>query len=50
MHFSIRLADGQNTFAMGKVKCIVELGPIKSALTFHVLQCDIPCVLEIPFL
>ena len=49
-HFSVRLADGQEVSAVGKVKCFVDLGPMKTALTIHVLQCDIPCVLGIPFL
>ena len=35
---------------MGKVKCFMDLGPIKTALTFRVLQYNIPCVLGIPFL
>ena len=48
--FGVHLADGQEVPAVGKVKCFVDLGPMKTALTFHVLQCDIPCVLGIPFL
>ena len=35
---------------MGKVKYFVDLVPMKTALTFHVLQYDIPCVLRILFL
>jgi len=49
-HFDVRLADGQEVPAIGKIRCLVDLGPMKTALTFHVLQCDIPCVLGIPFL
>ena len=48
--FSVHLADGQEVSAVGKVKCFVDLGPINTALTIHVLQCDIPCVLGISFL
>ena len=48
--FSIYLADRQEVSAVGKIKCFVDLGPMKTALTFHVLQCDILCVLVIPFL
>ena len=44
-HFSVCLADRQEVSAVGKVKCFVNLGPMKTALTFHVLQCDIPCVI-----
>ena len=49
-HFSIYLADEQEVSAVGKVKCFVDLGPMKTALAFHVLQCDFPCVLGILFL
>ena len=35
---------------MGKLKCFVDLGPIKTVLTFHMLQCDFLCVLGILFL
>ena len=49
-YFSIYLADRQEVSAVEKVKCFVDLGPMKTTLTFHVLQCDIPCVLGIPFL
>ena len=49
-HFSIYLADKQEVSAVGKVKCFVYLGPMRTVLTFHVLQCDISCVLVIPFL
>ena len=49
-HFGIHLADGQEVSSVGKVKCLVDLGPMKTALTFHVLQYDIPCVLGILFL
>ena len=49
-HFSIHLVDKQEVSAVGKVKCFVDLGPMKSAITFHVLQCDIPCISGIPFL
>ena len=33
-----------------KLSAFVDLGPMKTTLTFHVLQCDIPCVLGILFL
>ena len=34
---------------LGKFICFVDLGPMKIALTFYVLDCNIPCVLGIPF-
>ena len=49
-HFSVCLANRQEVSAEEKVKCFVDLGPMKTVLTFHMLQCDIPCVLGIPFL
>ena len=49
-YFSIHLSDEQKVSDEGKVKCFVDLGPMKTTLTFHVLQCDILCVLGIPFL
>ena len=49
-HLSVYLADGQEVSAVGKLKCSVDLGPIKTGLTFHLQQCDIPCVLRTPFL
>ena len=48
--FGVRLADGQEIQAIGKFRCFVDLGPMKTALDFHVLECDVPCVLGIPFL
>ena len=44
------LADGLEVPAVGKVCCFVDLGPMKTALTFYVLDCNVPCVLGIPFL
>ena len=49
-HFSVHLADRQKVSAVGKIKGFVDLSLMKTSLTFHVLQCDIPCVLGIPFL
>ena len=49
-HFSVYLADEQEVSSVGKVKCFVDLGPMKTALSFYVLRCDILCVLRIPFL
>ena len=49
-HFSVYLADEQEISAVGKVKCFVDLGPIKTALTFHMIQCNILCILGILFL
>ena len=49
-HFSVYLVDVQEVPTVGKVKCFVDLGPMKTALTFYMLQCDIPCVLGIEFL
>ena len=48
-HFSVYLAFGQEVTAVRKFKCFVDLDPIKTALAFYVLQCDIPRVLGIPF-
>ena len=48
--FGVRLADGLEVPAVGKVHCFVDLGPMKTALTFYVLDCNVPCVLGIPFL
>ena len=48
--FSVQLADGQEVPAVGKLHCLVDLGPMKTALTFYVLDCNIPCVLGLPFL
>ena len=48
--FGVWLADGLEVPAVSKVRCFVDLGPIKTALTFYVLDCNIPCVLGIPFL
>ena len=33
-HFSVYLVDGQEVSAVGKAKCFVDLGPMKTALTF----------------
>ena len=49
-HFYVYLADRQEVSAVIKVKFFVDLGPMKTALTFHVLECDIPCISEIQFL
>ena len=43
-HFSVYLADEKKVSAMGKVKHFVDLGPMKTALIFYVLQYDIPCI------
>ena len=43
--FSVLLADGQEVSAVGKLRCLVYLGPIKTVLTFHVLYCNVPCIL-----
>ena len=49
-HFSVCLVDRQEVSAVENVKCFVYLGHMKTALiTFHMLQCDIPCVLGILF-
>ena len=44
------LADGLEVPEVGKVRCFVYLGPMKTALTFYMLDCNVPCVLGIPFL
>ena len=48
--FGVRLADGLDVLAVGKVRCFVNLRPMKTALTFCVLDCNVPCVPGIPFL
>ena len=48
--FGVWLADGLEVPAVGKVRCFVDLGQMKTALTFYVLDCNVPCVLGIPFL
>ena len=48
--FEVQLADGLDVPAFGKVHCFVDLGSMKTALTFCVLDCNLPCVLGIPFL
>ena len=48
--FRVWLADGLEVPAVGKVRCFVDLGPIKTVLTFYILDCNILCVLCIPFL
>ena len=48
--FSVRLADGQEVPVVAKLRCFVDLGPMKTALTFYILDCSVPCVLGLPFL
>ena len=48
--FGLWLADRLEVPTVGKVCCFIDLGPMKIALTFYVLDCNIPCVLGIPFL
>ena len=48
--FSVQLADGQEVPAVGKLCCLVDLGPMKTVLTFYILDCNVPCVLGLPFL
>ena len=48
--FSIQMADGQAVLAVGKLFCLVDLGPMKTALTLYGLNCNIPCILGLPFL
>ena len=47
---SFQLADGQEIPAISKLYCFVDLVPMKTALTFHVLDCNIPCILGLTFL
>ena len=47
--FRIWLADRLEVCAIGKACCFVDLGPMKTAITFYVLDCNVPCVLGIPF-
>ena len=48
--FGVQLADRLEVLAVGKMYCFVNLGPMKTSLTFYVLNYNIPCVLGIPFL
>ena len=48
--FGVWLADGLEVPAVGKVRCFVDLGPMKTAQTFYMLDWNVPCVLGIPFL
>ena len=48
--FSVQLADGQEVPAGGKLYCLVDLGPMKTVLTFYILDCNVPCVLGLYFL
>ena len=44
------MADRLEVPAVGKAHCFVDLGPMKTALTFYVLDCNVSCELGIPFL
>ena len=48
--FSVQLVDGQKVPTVGKLCCLVDLGPMKTALTFYVLYYNALCVLGLPFL
>ena len=48
--FSVQLVDGQEVPAVGKLFCLVDLRPLKTALTSYVLDCNISCVLGLSFL
>ena len=47
--FSIQLADGQEVPAVGKLCCLVDLGPMKMTLTFYILGCNVPYSLALLF-
>ena len=49
-YFSIHLPDRKEVSPVGKVKSFVDLSPMKTVLSFYMLQCNIPCVWAIPFL
>ena len=46
--FSIQMAEGQEVPAVSKLRCLVDLGPMKAALTFYVLNCNLLCLLGLP--
>ena len=48
--FGVQLADGLEVHAVGKICFYVDLGPMKTALKFYVLDRNILCVLGILFL
>ena len=43
--FSIQLADRQEVPEVGKLHCLIDLGPMKTELTLYVLDCNGPCIL-----
>ena len=47
--FGVQLADGQEVHAAGKLCFLIDLVPIKIVLIFSVLDCNILCVLGLPF-
>ena len=47
---SVQLANIQEVPAVGRLCYLVDLGPMKTVLTFYVLDCSILCVLGLPFL
>ena len=49
-HFGVCLENRQEVPAVAKVKCFVDLGPIKTAFIIYMLHCNIPCILGILFL
>ena len=48
--FIVKLVDGQGVPAVSKLCCLVNLGPIKRALIFYVLDYNVLCLLELYFL
>ena len=48
--FNVQLEDGHEVPAVGKLCCLVDLGLMKTVLTFYILGCNVPCVLRPPFL
>ena len=48
--FGVQLADGLKVPAVGKMRCFIDLEPMKIAITFYVLDCNVPCILGILFL
>ena len=47
--FSDQLADRQEVPTVGKLHHLIDLGPMKMVLTLYILECNIPCVLGLPF-
>ena len=45
--FGVQLANRLEVPAVDKIHCFVDLGPMKTAIIFYILDCNVPCVLGI---